>query len=104
MFVRVSRYHGKPERVDNAIHSAERVLLSLEGIRGFKRFLFFVDRNTGEAMSISLWDSLDSVWASAALVAPLREKVAESLGVLDPPTAEVYEMVIDSGSQADRAA
>jgi hypothetical protein len=64
---------GSPGRIDEGIRSVrEQVIPVLQGCDGFKGQLLLVDREKGEAIGISLWDSEENLRASEEKVRQAR--------------------------------
>ena len=83
------------ERVDQAVQSVrEHVLPVLQGCAGFKGQLLLVDRDKGEAIGISLWDTEENMEASEEKVAAARQQTADNVGASDVPEVALYEMPI----------
>lgn len=58
MFARVTTLHFKTDRIDEIVKIFnESVVPAAKSQKGFNRLLFFLDRETGKAHSIALWDS-----------------------------------------------
>ena len=65
MYARHVTVHGSPDKMDEGIRSLqERVLPVLRECAGFKGQLLLVDRDKGEAIGISLWDTEENMRAS----------------------------------------
>ncbi len=96
MFARVSTYQGTPDRVEDAIRHAEQSAPDIQGMAGFRGAYFLVDRKSGKAMTITLWETEGATKATAAAVSPLRSRIAEALGASREPTVEVYEVASQS--------
>jgi heme-degrading monooxygenase HmoA len=58
MFARVTTYEGPPDQLDQGLnHSRERILPAVRNVAGFSGILFLADRETGKALTITLWES-----------------------------------------------
>ena len=72
MHARVSTYEGgDAARIAEGFKS---VTPELEQMDGLSHALFLVDPETGEAMSITVWESQDALEASSAKADELRKK------------------------------
>jgi heme-degrading monooxygenase HmoA len=91
MFARVSTYHGKPEAVNRGIQTTKDTL-DIEQMPGFVRAYLLVDRNTGKAMTITLWESEEAVRATSDKANPLRDRILQAFGASGPASVEVYEV------------
>jgi hypothetical protein len=95
MYARHVTVRGTPDRVDEAVRSVrENVLPVLQACAGFKGQLLLVDRNKGEAIGISLWDSEDNMRASEEKVAAARQQTADEVGASSAPEVALYELPI----------
>jgi heme-degrading monooxygenase HmoA len=81
MFARVSTYEGPPDRMQEGIsHARERILPAVRNIAGFSGVLFLTDRETGKALSITLWESEQAMRDSEEEASRLRSESAEAGG------------------------
>jgi len=94
MFARVSTYRaGDAEKLlagfDNAIDP-------LEQIDGFSHAYFLIDRESGRAMSITVWKTEEALNASVAKADELRSKAAgEGGGSIQ--SVDHYEIALTAG-------
>ena len=80
MFARVSTYEGPPDRMQEGIsHARERILPAVRNIAGFSGVLFLADRETGKALSITLWES-EQAMRDSEEASRLRSESAEAGG------------------------
>jgi heme-degrading monooxygenase HmoA len=91
MFARVSTYHGKPESVNRGIQ-ASKEMREVEQMQGFVRAYLLVDRKTGKAMTMTLWESEEAVRATSDSSNPLRDRISQAFGASGPASVEVYEV------------
>jgi hypothetical protein len=95
MYARHVTVHGSPDRVDEAVRMVrDQVLPVLQGCAGFKGQLLLIDRDKGEAIGISLWDSEENMLASEEKVAAARQRTAEEVGASSAPDVTLYELPI----------
>ena len=95
MFARHVTVHGSPERLDEAVTSVrDHVLPVLRDCAGFKGQLLLIDRQKGEAIGISLWDTKDNMDASEEKVSATRQQTAEQAGASAAPEVALYELPI----------
>ncbi len=58
MFARVSTFEGPPEGVDPSIQQVrDQVLPAAKQLGGFRGLIAMVDRQTGKAVGVTLWES-----------------------------------------------
>jgi heme-degrading monooxygenase HmoA len=72
MHARVSTYQGGDAA--GIVEGFKSVTGELEQMDGFSHALFLVDPATGDAMSITVWESEDALEASSAQADELRQK------------------------------
>jgi heme-degrading monooxygenase HmoA len=96
MYARVTHLRMKTSTIEEAIaKTRETIVPELEGDPGFKGAYIFGDRETGESMSITMWEDEGAERASAP-------KVAERLGTLNeyfagpPQKSTTYEVLVSS--------
>jgi hypothetical protein len=95
MYARHVTVKGSPDRADEAISSVrDRVLPVLRECAGFKGQLLLVDRDKGEAIGISLWDTEENMNASEEKVAAARQQTATEVGASATPDVALYELPI----------
>ena len=79
---RVTTYQAPPERVDDAINLyRERTVPTVQGQQGSAGLYLLVDRQSGKAISLSLWESKDAMRKSEEMAQQLRDQGgAQQLG------------------------
>jgi heme-degrading monooxygenase HmoA len=84
MFARVSTFQGTPEGVEQSLTRAPDVLERAEALAGFKGLYYLVDRESGKAMSVTLWESESDLQASVEAANQIRseEAAADSSEIL----------------------
>ena len=81
MFARVTTYEGPPDQLDQGIsHSRERILPAVRNVAGFSGVLFLADRETGKALTITLWESEKAMRDSEEEAGRFRQESAEAAG------------------------
>jgi hypothetical protein len=103
MFARVSRYRGSPDKLDAGLRVAGQTLDDAKDV-GYLGSYALVDRQSGNAMTVTIWDSREHLEASAASADPLRQQISDAFGATEPPTVEVYEVAIANTDQLRKAA
>ena len=92
MFARVSAYRGDPAQIDKGLdHARENILPRVQQIEGFEGVYYLVDRESGKALTITLWESEEAMRASEEAANRLRGETAETVGetVVDVERYEV---------------
>lgn len=65
MFARTSTWSGTPEELQKwADHATSTVRGFVEGLPGNAGVVFLIDRDSGTALTLTLWDSLDAARAT----------------------------------------
>jgi heme-degrading monooxygenase HmoA len=90
MFARVSRYQGDAERLRAGFES---VSSELEEIDGFSRAYFLADSESGRGVSITLWDTHETLDASAERAHEMRTRASEPAEAT-VVSVESYEVVL----------
>ena len=81
MFARVTTYEGPPDQMDEGInHSRQRILPAVRNVPGFSGILFLADRETGKALTITLWESEKALRDSEEEARRFRQESAEAAG------------------------
>ena len=99
MFARVSTY-----RVNNApklVEGFEGVTSVLEQVAGFAGAYFLVDRDGGQALSITLWESEETLNASVEKANQMRRDAAAGVALVE--SVEHYEVALKVGGGAAAA-
>jgi heme-degrading monooxygenase HmoA len=91
MFARVITGQSGPDGLDGVIRFAREHLPDAQGQPGFKGFYLLTDRDTGNLVTISLWDSWEDVWPVRAVQVP--SEAAGSIEVAPDP-AKIYQVEI----------
>ena len=90
MFARVTRYHAD-ENAERLLEGFKGTLGSLQIVDGFSHGYFMVDRETGEAMSMTVWDSEEAMTASTGS-AEERRRQREEEGGAHVTSVDSYEI------------
>ena len=77
MFARVATYSGDPEEL---VRGFDRSLQELAKLEGFSHAYFGVDRSSGQALSMTLWETEAALEGSAERAQWLRSQAAEPSG------------------------
>ncbi len=95
MFARLTRVNIKIHRIDEAIERYEKsVVPAIKAQKGFKGLYLLVDRQTGDGISFSLWDSEEDALANERNRV-YQEQIAKFINFYaEPPTREGYEVAV----------
>ena len=78
MVGRLSTYEGPADAIDRMRGEFERLTDELRTMNGFEHADLLVDRDSGEAMTLTLWDNEAAAEASAERAKGMREEVARA--------------------------
>jgi heme-degrading monooxygenase HmoA len=89
MFARVITGQTTPDGLDGVLRFAQEHLPDAQAQPGFKGFYLLTDRDTGNLVTISLWDSWEDLWPVRAVQVP--SEAAGSTEVAPAP-AKIYQV------------
>ena len=96
MYARQTRITADPDKVDAGIENVnEAVLPALKEAEGFKGFTLLADRESGEMIGTSYFESREALDASESAIRGAREEAATLTGA-GAPEVRVYEVAIDT--------
>ena len=94
MHARVTSLSGSPADVDNGIANFRDNVVPFAREEGGKGAMLLVDRQSGNAMAITLWEDEKALRASDERANALRADAAGRMGASQPPTVERYEVAV----------
>jgi heme-degrading monooxygenase HmoA len=95
MFARVTTFQFKIFRIDDAVKIVkESVLPAAKSQKGFKNLYFFLDRQTGKALSVALWESIEDAKANEESRYYQDQLVKLMSLYAEPPIREGFEVVV----------
>ncbi|MET7549088.1 MULTISPECIES: hypothetical protein [unclassified Streptomyces] len=81
MFARLSTYQGSPVPAEGGLTANwEATLQRIQEASGFRGVFYLVDRASGKAASLTLWEDEEAMQASEDSAARLREEIAHREG------------------------
>jgi heme-degrading monooxygenase HmoA len=80
MWARVSTYRFPSDNVESVIQSFNQALDELAEQPGLERTEVLVDRSSGKALTITVWDSEETLRSSVETADRLRRDAAEAAG------------------------
>ena len=92
MHARVTALSGSPDDVDNGIANFRENVVPYVREQG-KGAILLVDRQTGRAVAITLWEDEQALRASEERANALRAEAAEQMGAAQP-TVDRYEVAV----------
>jgi heme-degrading monooxygenase HmoA len=90
VWARVSTYQGSSEQLDAAVNRIDE--LPLREMSGFECAYLLIDRSSGKALTLTLWESEDALRESEERANQLRSQVADELGATGAPAIDRYEV------------
>ena len=82
MYARTSSWAGTPEALQRwVVQTTEKVAPMVAGLPGNAGAWFFIDREAGRAMTLTLWETEDAALASDATAEQSRAATAAATGV-----------------------
>jgi heme-degrading monooxygenase HmoA len=104
MFVRVTRFHSAPDRIDGVVENFQRTAMSGFGpLKGFIGGAVLVDRGTGAGHAVTYWDSAESMQASEETGVSLRSEAAQELEGLRIGEVDHFEILVEERAAPPRA-
>jgi heme-degrading monooxygenase HmoA len=94
MHARVSTYRGDGDRL---IAGFEGISDALNNVDGFSHAYFLIDRESGKAISITIWESEEALVSSVAKADELRKEGAEAGGA-HVESVQHYEIGLTVGT------
>ncbi len=81
MFARLSTYQGSPVPAGGDVTAnSEAIVRQVQDVPGFRGVYYLVDRATGEAKSLTLWEDERTMQDSEEQAARIREETAQREG------------------------
>lgn len=93
MHARLSTYDLSIDKLDEGIRSFREAIDRIQQLDGFQEALFLVDRENGQAVTITFWDRADSMVASGVSASRARSDAARAADGEVKSTCE-YEVAI----------
>ena len=96
MHARLSRFAGlDAERIDETLRQfQEDALSSLEAQPGFRGITVCVNRGTGQAVVLALWETVADMHESEDVAIRAREQAVATAGPSREPIVDHYEVVL----------
>lgn len=93
MFARATTIQASPETVGDGIEEYRRVLASFRDISGNQGAFLLVDRGSGKALGVTLWDDEQSMEESRERANELRQQATSTTGG-DIRSVEEFEVAV----------
>ena len=97
MFARIATTQSQPDQYEEIIRRIrEQTVPVLQAQKGFRGFYGMVDRKSGKALGMSLWETEADERASLAAVARSRDQALQQAGITETTTVEVFEVTVQA--------
>jgi heme-degrading monooxygenase HmoA len=105
MHARLSRFAGlPPERIDETLRQFEEEQLPvLERQSGYRGVMVMVNRGTGQAAAITLWETQDDLRESAKVADRVRAAAVKTAQPSREPVVDSYEILVIRQLKGPRA-
>jgi len=94
MHARVTSLSGTPDDVDAGIANFRDTVVPFARGEGGRGAILLVDRASGSAVAITLWDDEQTLRASEERANALRAEAAEQMGASVQPDVARYEVAV----------
>lgn len=95
MFARVNSVQTTADKLAGLVKFGEEQLPAFREAPGFKGFYLLADRQSGNIMTISLWNSDDDLRQLEARAAQVRKEASSDVGI-DSPPEDIYEVLLQA--------
>jgi heme-degrading monooxygenase HmoA len=93
MLARVITTTVTPEGLDSVVKTVDEQVPAFRQQPGFTGFYLLADREAGRLMTISLWESLESIHAIEARAAEATSQTTARSGGIGPQDVTLYEII-----------
>jgi heme-degrading monooxygenase HmoA len=95
MYARHVTVRGSSDRIQEGAQSVrEQVFSILKECKGFRGQLLLLDRDKGELIGISLWETEEDMLATEEKIKGTRQQVADSVSASAPPEVRMFELAV----------
>jgi heme-degrading monooxygenase HmoA len=91
MLARVTTFHAKLDHAEEGARIFQEGIPAIRDLDGFKDAVLLVDRGTGKAMTIALWEDQQALQAAAPAAGKLFQQAAHTID--GTPQRQVYEVL-----------
>ena len=102
MFARVSKYRADQD-TDRLLQGFQDTIGPLQQVEGFSHAYFMVDRESGTALSMTIWETEDAMWASEAGGEERRRQRTEA-GAASVESVDHYDVSLNAVAPGVRPA
>jgi quinol monooxygenase YgiN len=94
MHARVTSLSGSPADVDAGVANFRENVVPFTREQGGRGAILLVDRESGRAVAITLWEDEAALSASEERANTLRAQAAEEMGASGQPSVDRYEVAV----------
>ena len=94
MYARVTSLGGSPADVDAGVANFRENVVPFTREQGGKGAILLVDRESGSAVAITLWEDEAAMSASEERANALRAQAAGEMGTSEQPSVARYEVAV----------
>jgi heme-degrading monooxygenase HmoA len=91
---RLSYLEGSTDTIEAGVKSFREQVVPRVRDNGGKAAYLLIDRETGKAIGVTLWESEEALRASEEIANALRAQAAEEMHATAAPKVERYEVVV----------
>lgn|SRR5687767_10327030 len=97
-YTRLTTLQADPSKLEDGIRFfREQAITTARQQRGFQGARLLVDRQSGKAVAVTLWESEEAARAAEGAMNQSRTQGAQMLGATNP-TTELLEMVVNENA------
>ena len=97
-YTRLTTLQADPSKLEDGIRFfREQAITTARQQRGFQGARLLVDRQSGKAIAVTLWESEEAARAAESAMNQSRTQGAQMLGATTP-TTELLEMVVNENA------
>jgi heme-degrading monooxygenase HmoA len=94
MNVRASRIVADPAKAAADRGASYKAMVeSMKRVEGFLGALLLIDRESGNSLGLTFWESAETLKASEEVANRFRREGASTIGAATPPTVEHFEVL-----------
>ena len=94
MFARVFKLQVSPDQMDQFVQPMQQTAPAIRESNGFRAGYLLVDRQAGEAMTVTLWDTEEDLRASSPSARQIISGALQAAGAT-PSEPKTYEVAIE---------
>ena len=95
MFARVFSIQTAPDQLEQGIQRLQESTPAVQALGGFRGGYFLVDRQSGNAMTITLWESEEAIHASLPAAREVLTGMMQAIGGGSLSEPQTYEVAVE---------